>query len=57
MPDDTLSLTPVYQPGGALCGEAPEYYRVTAKGGAITIDCPTEAEALRYFTRWAESEA
>ena len=58
MSDDSLSLSPVYEPGGALCGEAPLYWRVTAHGGAVTIDCPTEREARRWMIYYAtESEA
>jgi len=56
MPDNTLSLVPVYAPGGALCGEPPEFYRVTARGGAITIDCATLEQATLWLARWAEDD-
>ena len=29
-------------------------YLVTARGGALKADTPDHADALRFFTRWAE---
>jgi hypothetical protein len=57
MPDDTLSLCAVYKDGGCLYGEAPDHYEVTARGGSIKAECPDLKTALKYFCRWAESEA
>ena len=53
MTSDTVSLTPVYAPGGALCGEPPTSYRVSAWGGALTAECRTLEAAQRFFARWA----
>ena len=57
MPDDSLSLQPVYAPGGALCGEPPLHWRVTAHGGAIVIDVPDEATARRWLAYYSTEEA
>jgi hypothetical protein len=52
MPD--VSLCPIYPPGGALCGEEPTGYRVTAQGGALRAECRTLEAARLFFARWAE---
>ena len=53
MLNDLVSLCVEYAPGGAVNGESPIGYTVTARDGALTARCPDYPTALRYFHRWA----
>ena len=56
IPDDAVSLCAEYAPGGAVNGESPTGYTVTARDGALVARCPDYPTALRYFHRWSEPE-
>ena len=56
MPNDLVSLVAEYAPGGALQGDAPLGYTVTARDGALVARCPDYPTALRYFRRWTQPE-
>ena len=57
MPSDAVSLVAEYAPGGAVNGEAPLGYTVTARDGALVARCPDYPTALRYFLRWSGPES